>query len=109
MDRVKRIWYLSPMRAAKVQASLRIRAVSPEPSLLAHTNSESRGTFRQKARSLAPLNVWACAVKIYHDGMLEDTNSLDGAQLKVAIIVANKESNMTQNYIFFHQKQSHDY
>ena len=28
MDRVKRIWYLSPMRAAKVQASLRIRVVS---------------------------------------------------------------------------------
>ena len=54
MDRVRRIWYLSPMRAAKVQASLRIRAVSPEPSLLAHTSSESRGTFRQKARSLAP-------------------------------------------------------
>ena len=69
------------MRAAKVQASLRIRAVSPEPSLLAHTSSESRGTFRQKARSLAPLNGWACAVKICHDGMLEDTNSLDGAQI----------------------------
>ena len=32
---VKRIWYLSPMRAAKVQASLRIRAISPEPPLLA--------------------------------------------------------------------------
>ena len=74
MDRVKRIWYLSPMRAAKVQASLRIRAVSPEPLLLAHTSSESKGTFRQKARSLAPLNGWACAVKICHDGMLEDTN-----------------------------------
>ena len=68
------------MRAAKVQASLRIRAVSPEPSLLAHTSSESRGTFRQKTRSLAPLNDWACAVKICHIGMLEDTNSLDGAQ-----------------------------
>ena len=81
MDRVKRIWYLSPMRAAKVQASLRIRAASPEPSLLAHTRSESRGTFRQKARSLAPLNGWACAVKVCHDGMLEDTNSLDGAQM----------------------------
>ena len=81
MDRVKRIWYLSPMRAAKVQASLRIRAVSPEPSLLAHTSSESRGTFRQKARSLVPLNGWACAVKICHDGMLEDTNSLDGAHI----------------------------
>ena len=32
MGRVKRIWYLSPMRAAKVQASLRIliQAVSQE-------------------------------------------------------------------------------
>ena len=82
MDRVKRIWYLSPVQAAKVQASLRIRAVSPELSLLAHTSSESRGTFRQKARSLAPPNGWACAVKICHDGMLEDTNSLDGALIK---------------------------
>ena len=83
MGRAKRIWYLSPMRAAKVQASLRIRAVSPEPSLLVHTSSESRGTFRQKARSLSPLNGWACAVKICHDGMLEDTNSLDGAQMEL--------------------------
>ena len=79
LDRVKRIWYLSLMRAAKVQASLCIRAVSPEPPLLAHTSIESRETFRQKARSLAALNGWACAVKICHDGMLEDTNSFDGA------------------------------
>ena len=86
MDRVKRIWYLSPMRAAKVQASLRIRAVSPEPPLLAHTSSESRGTFRQKTRSLAPLNDWACAVKVCHDGMLEDTNSLGAA-----LIINNQE------------------
>ena len=83
MGRAKRIWYLSPMRAAKVQASLRIRAVSPEPSLLAHTSSESRGTFRQKAKSLAPLNGWACAVKICHDGMLEDTNSLGAAHMSL--------------------------
>ena len=69
------------MQAAKVQASLRMRAVSPEPPLLAHTSSESRGTFRQKARSLAPLNGWACTVKICHDGMLEDTNLLDGAHI----------------------------
>ena len=53
-----------------------------EPPLLAHTSNESRGTFRQKARSLAPLNGWACAVKICHDGMLEDTNSLDAAQIE---------------------------
>ena len=79
------------MRVAKVQASLRIRAVSPEPPLLAHTSSESRGTFRQKARSLVPLNGWASAFKICHDGMLEDTNSLDVAQcdLQVKAILTN--------------------
>ena len=82
MGCVKRIWFLSPMRAAKVQASLRIRAVSPEPPLLAHTSSESRGTFRQKTRSLAFLNDWACPVKICHDGMLEDTNSLDAPHME---------------------------
>ena len=96
MDRVKRIWYLSPMRAAKVQASLRIRAVSPEPPLLAHTSSESRETFRQKARSLVPLNGWACAVKICHDGMLEDTNSLDAAQIIMILI------------LFLHVRPPHD-
>ena len=69
------------MRAAKVQVSLRICAVSPEPPLLAHRSSESRGTFRQKARSMAQLNGWACAVKICHDGMLEDTNSLDAPHM----------------------------
>ena len=73
------------MRAAKVQASLRIRAFSPEPPLLAHTSNESRGTFRQKARSLAPLNGWACAVKICHDGMLKDTNLLDAAQISILL------------------------
>ena len=78
-DRVKRIWYLSPMRAAKVH----IRAVSPEPPLLAHTSSASRGTFRQRARFLAPLNGWACAVKICHDGMPKDTNLLDAVDMEM--------------------------
>ena len=40
---------------------------SPESQLLTQTSNESRGTFRQKARSLAPLNDWAWAVKIFHD------------------------------------------
>ena len=90
MGHVKRIWYLSPMLAAKVQASLRIRAISPEPSLLAHTSSESWGTFRQKARSLAPLNGWACAVKICQDRMLKDTNSLDAS-----LIISKKREFVT--------------
>ena len=104
MGRAKRIRYLSPMRAAKAQASLRVRAVSPKPSLLAHTSSESRGTFRQKARSLAPLNGWACAVKICHDGMLEDTNSLDSAQIVFYTdkIVLNMLERFMTNFHFCH-------
>ena len=47
MGRVKRIWYLSPMQAAKVQASLRIRAVSPEPPLLAHIVSQEEPSDRK--------------------------------------------------------------
>ena len=101
MDRVKWICYLSPMRAAKVQASLRIRAVSPEPSLLAHTSSESRGTFKQKARFLAPLNGWACAVKICHDGMLKDTNSSDGAHIVSADDFIT-ETNISPNTSLIH-------
>ena len=87
LGRVKRIWYLSPLRAVKVQASLRIRAFSPESPLLAHRSSESRGTFGQKARFLAPLNGRACAVTICHDGMLEDTNSLGAAQKIVTLML----------------------
>ena len=99
LDRVKWIWYLSPMRAAKVQASLRIRAVSPEPPLLAHTSSVSRGTFWQKTRFLAALNGWACAIKIYHDGMLEDTNSLDATHLLYSVIrISICESGHSKTY-----------
>ena len=36
-----RLWYISHRRPAKAQASLRIRAVSPEPSLFAHIKYES--------------------------------------------------------------------
>ena len=100
MGRAKRIWYLSHMRAAKVQASLRIRAVSPEPPLLANTSSESRGTFRQKPRSLAPLDDWACTVKICHDGMLEDTNSLDGAHVNQLILPSLQIATGQTNFPF---------
>ena len=79
MDRVKQIWYLSPMRAAMVQASLRMRAVSPEPPLLAHTSSEKRNL--QTESQIPGPSEWPGAVKICHDGMLEDTNWLDAAHI----------------------------
>ena len=49
MDRVKRIWYLSHKRLAKAQASLRIRAVSPEPTLFAHMKYGSRRRVQPKS------------------------------------------------------------
>ena len=42
IGQLMRLWYLSHRRTAKAQASLRIRAVSPEPSLSAHMKYRSR-------------------------------------------------------------------
>ena len=56
-----RLRYLSHRRPAKAQASLRIRAVSPEPSLFAYLKYGSRLTFRPKIRHLATVGDCACA------------------------------------------------
>ena len=42
MSQLTRLWYLSHRRPAKAQVSLRIGAVSPEPSLFAHMKYGSR-------------------------------------------------------------------
>ena len=49
-----RLCYLSHRRPEKAQSSLRIRTVSPEPSLFAHMKYGSR-RVRPKIRHLAPL------------------------------------------------------
>ena len=54
------LWYLSHRRPAKAQASLRICAVSPEPSLFAHMNYGSSRRVRPKIRHLASLDGCAC-------------------------------------------------
>ena len=56
-----RLWYLSHRRPAKAQASLCIRAVSPEPSLFAYMKYGSRQSGRPKIRHLASLDCCACA------------------------------------------------
>ena len=65
MSQFVRFWYLSHRRPAKAQASLRIRAVSPEPSLFAHMNCGRRRRVRPKIRHLAPLGGCACAFEKY--------------------------------------------
>ena len=55
MSQLMRLRYLSHRRPAKAQASLRICAVSPEPSLFAHMKYGSRRRVLPKNRHLAPL------------------------------------------------------
>ena len=45
-----------------------------------------------------PSECWACAVKICHDGMLEDTNSLDGAQ---TVPIAFAQASLSQYLGFY--------
>ena len=64
-----KLWYLSHRWPAKAQASMRIPAVSPEPSLFAHIKYGSRRRVRPKIRHLAPLdgcawaNVWRMSLR----------------------------------------------
>ena len=55
---------LSHRRPAKAQASLRIRADSPEPSLLAHMKYESRRGVQPKIRHLVPLDGCTCGFEV---------------------------------------------
>ena len=75
---IKRIWYLLPMRAAMVQA----RSLARTSTARSYKQWVNKN-LQTESQSLAPLNGWACAVKICHDGMLEDTNLLDAAHLIV--------------------------
>ena len=59
-SQLMRLWYLSHRQPAKAQTSLRICAVSPEPSLFAHIKYGSRRRVLPKIRRLAPLDGCAC-------------------------------------------------
>ena len=61
ISQLMRLWYLSQRRPAKAQASLRIRTVSPEPSLFAHMNYGRSRRVQPKFRHLAPLDGCTCA------------------------------------------------
>ena len=61
LSQLMRLWYLLHRRPAEAQASLRIRPVSPEPSLLAHIKTGSRRRVRPNLGYLAPVGGRACA------------------------------------------------
>ena len=55
LSQLMKLWYLSHRRPAKAQASLRIRAVLPEPSLFAQMKDGNRRRVQPKIRHL---RVW---------------------------------------------------
>ena len=62
------LWYLIHGRPAKAQASLRIRAVSPKPSLFAHMKYGNRRRVQPKIRHLVPtgwmrMRVWRMSLR----------------------------------------------
>ena len=65
MTHLMRLWYLSHRRPAKAQASLCIRAVSPEPSLRTHMKYGNRRRVRPKIKHLAPLDDCAFEEWVY--------------------------------------------
>ena len=54
MSQLMRLWYLSHRRPAKAQASLRMRAASPEPSLFENMKNGSRRRIRPKNQTSSP-------------------------------------------------------
>ena len=68
MSQHTRLWYLSHMRTAKAQARLRIREVTPEPSLFAHMSYRTRRGFRPRISHLEPLSGCKCAFEECHYG-----------------------------------------
>ena len=62
LSQLMRLWYLSHRRPAKAQASLHIRAVSPEPSLFAHMKNGSRRKVGLKIRQLR-LRAWRISLR----------------------------------------------
>ena len=68
MSQLMTLWYLSHRWPAKAQASLRIRAVSPEPSLFAHMKYGCRWRVQTKNQTFSPtgwlrMRVWRMSLR----------------------------------------------
>ena len=68
LSQLMRLWYLPHRRPTKAQASLRILAVSPEPSLFAHMKYGNRRRVRPKIRHLSPLDDCTCVFEEWVHG-----------------------------------------
>ena len=92
LSQLMRLWYLSHRRPAKAQAGLRVRAVSPEPSLFAHIKYSSRRRFWPTIRHLAPLDVCTCAFEEWiYGGQKVPKISLVGSYSSFRPLAAQKD------------------
>ena len=73
-----RLLYLSHKRPAKAQESLRIRAVSPEPSLSAHVKFGIRRRVRPKIRHIASLRIWRMILRRTKNTIISWHGSMGG-------------------------------
>ena len=109
MGRVKRIWYLSLVRAAKVQASLRICAVSSEPPLLAHTSS-GQEELQTESQIPGPCE-WLGHTQLKFVMMeCSKTNSLDAPQIILKVlskITRLWNIGLADQYLFWGQSSGH--
>ena len=67
MSQFMRLWYLSYRRPAKAHVSLRVRAVSPEPSLFAHMKYGIRRRVRPNIKT-SSLTGWLC-MRVWRMGL----------------------------------------
>ena len=81
MSHLMRSWYLPHRRPAKAPAHLRICAVSPEPSLLAHMKYGSRWRVRPKFRHLATVDGCTCGFEEWVYGGRKVPSSHESAQM----------------------------
>ena len=83
LSQLMRLWYSLHLWPATAQASLRIRAVSPEPSLFANVKYGSRRRVLSKIRHLAPLDGCACVFEewVYKVPFTKCHNLWDGSIL----------------------------
>ena len=75
------------MWTAKVQASLCIRAVSPEPMLFAQISGRPRGKFSQRTRHEAILRDLACTLKDWFEWNSQEHFSLDTTRIVIILIL----------------------
>ena len=112
LSQLTRLWYLSHRRPAKAQVSLRISAVSPEPSLFAHIKYRSRRRVRPKDGCTCVFEEWFTEDEKYNNLMtwpgwgpsflveVSLTTSRNCSKMKVSLIGWDPIPGLLERFLF---------